>query len=204
MPGVVTVTEGQSTSFTLGLASLSGGTAAGLISISGFDPMPGVDHPTVSPPDFDLTSGDPSTLVTVDSYSNPGVADESGSVDIHFVGRDDASVMYLNVVDKDALNFEASSWDIPLSASATTTFSVRLTQMPASEVHASLSFGSGYTVTGSPATLTFTSSDYADPHVVTVTAPDTYEPQVQITISDDATAIPSQRVVIEGDYTPAP
>lgn len=198
-PGLVTITEGRSTSFTLGLTSLARGDAHGEV-------LPQVaGHVMTSTPDFfSLNAATPSAVITVAANRSPDATNANGTVDFYHPGAiaGESPTAGLMVVDTDALNFDASNWNLSLSRSETSTFSIRLTQPPAAPVSATLSVEGVLVAT--PSTLTFSPSDYATPHVVTVTAPDLAFDNLQITIADDAGAIPSQRVNVEATYAARP
>lgn len=160
-----------------------------------------------TPDHFSLDAATPSALINVAASSTPDTTSANGSIDFYHPGAiaGESPTAGLMVVDTDALNFDASNWNLTLSRSETSTFSIQLTQPPAATVSATLSVGiSAGVLVASPTTLTFTPSDYAMPHVVTVTAPDVTFDDVQITIADDTGAIASQRVNVEPTYVARP
>lgn len=192
-PGVLTVTEGATDKFTVQLGFAPAGDTVVTIT----SPKPGAA--TVAPAALTFTAANWSSpqTVTVTGVVDSNVADESVDLALSTAGLTDTAVS-VTVTDKDILNISISPSSLVLTeGAAAKTFTVALTQQPAANLTVGLASNDVGAATVTPATLTFTSLNYATPQTVTVTPvsdPDTMNEAVTVTAS--AAALTSKDVMV--------
>ncbi len=170
-PKIVTVTEGGSTAFRVGVAPVPISELGGVVNTADSSVA------SVTPDQFVASaSADPvmMTLYGTDDMM-PDALNRGTTFTGHMDGDDAQSGGGLAlVVDKDSLNVIADPWWVIMTSASTATFDVRLTQPPSSSMTVTLELGSDSTsstiITFEPTTLVFGPTDYNVPQSVTVTS----------------------------------
>jgi hypothetical protein len=150
-----------------------------------------------SPPTLTFTSSNFSTpqVVTITAASDPGQVNDVATVSAAATGLVTASVA-VTATAAEAIILSGSTLTVPQGASAT--FTVQLNNPPASPLVVTLANTHGSSlITAAPATLTFTSSTFSTPQVVTVTAAsDPGQVNDVATISATATGLTTSSVAV--------
>ena len=164
------------------------------VGASGDDALEGTDYAAV--PDLTLTinAGDTSgaanfTLTPVDDAIDE--ADE----DLTVTGSADglaAGSATLSIIDNDERGVTVSEASLTVNEGGSATYDVVLQSQPTAEVTIAVSVSGGSGVTASPASLTFTASNWADAQTVTVSAAEDADAE------NDAATI--SHTVSGGDY----
>ena len=186
-PGrTVSVTEGATAEYTVALAAEPASTVT--VSVTSADP----DAVTVSPASLTFTTSDWSTPkpVTVTGEPDSDTDSETVTVTHSGAGVNDADVT-VRVSDGDGGSADVDlvfspGRTVSVTEGATAEYTVALAAEPASTVTVSVTSGDTSAVTVSPASLTFTTTDWRTPQTVTVTAepdPDTDSGTVTVTHS---------------------
>lgn len=138
--------------------------------------------------------------VSVTGVEDADVANESATVTLSSAGLTSVTVA-VTVTDDDQLNIDASVSTLSLTeGGANGTFTVALTQQPSSDVVVSVVSSDVGAAASSPATMTFTSANYATPQTVTVVPVndnDTVDELATVTLS--ATGLASRTVSVGVD-----
>lgn len=167
VPGTLAVTENQDATFGVTLKFKPSGT----VNVSVTSLQPGVA--TVSPGvlTFDATSYNVAKTVTVHGTDDNNLAANGATIRLAeaTIGMTDVPV---NVADDDQQKLVVSATMINIAEGAQGGFDVSLAYDPGTTVTASIASDDLVgALPFSPTTLTFTTSDYAQPHHVTVSPP---------------------------------
>ena len=136
----LTVTEGESTTFLLGL---EGGPMRGVTGVfyQGAASCPMGAKVSFEPCSFDFSSSaDYPISVVLNAASDADTTNEEIDVSVYLSGEAAApdADLAVFVVDRDALNVAASTWTLTLAPSSSAEFFVRLTQPPNTPVSVDL------------------------------------------------------------------
>jgi alpha-tubulin suppressor-like RCC1 family protein len=106
--------------------------------------------------------------ITVAGVQDPDAANESVTLTLSSAGMTSKTVM-VTVIDDDTLGIVTSGAAVALGEAGTATFQVKLSAMPAASVAVAVGSSDTGAATVAPATLTFTTANYATFQTVTVT-----------------------------------
>lgn len=187
-PTTLTVDEGDDATFGVALTVEPNADVTVNVASSAASAAVDVATLTFTPDNYD----EPQT-VTVSGVSDDDVADEAVSVTLSSDGLTDVTVA-VTVADDDTQTIQTSAPTVGVDEGGTGSFTVRLSNDPLGPVEVTVASSNGAKATASPSTLTFDSSNYADPQTVTVTGvddADVADHSVTFTLSatdiDDAT-----------------
>ena len=200
-PRTLDVDEGSTATYTVKLKTVPTGNVD--VEISSNDP----GAATVSPAMLTFTPTDWSTAktVTVTGVEDSDLDNESVrlSNDPSGAGYDSVSTVYvaLNVADNDRTGVHVSKTSLTVREEDTAgnSYTVALSRQPTADVTVTVAGHAGTDVTPSPATLTFTSLNWATAQTVTVTAgndADTVDDRVTLTHSAASTDTNYQGIAI--------
>lgn len=188
----LTVTEGATGTFTVRLAfqpsadvtvTLSSSNAAGA---------------TVTPATMTFTTANYATAqtATVSGVSDVNLTAETATVSVASVGLATKTVA-VTVNDDDVQGLTLSTTALTLPEGGTGTFTVRLDYQPSANVSVTVSSSNTLSATTAPATLTFTSANYATPQTVTVNGvEDVNLVNDAVTITVASAGVPSKIVAV--------
>ncbi|MBF2755781.1 MAG: hypothetical protein ISN29_11080, partial [Gammaproteobacteria bacterium AqS3] len=164
------VNEGGSKTFTVRLTTLP----TGNVSVAVAETSNADVTATPTPLTFTTTDWNSPQTVTVTAGEDSDGSDDTASVTLTASGADYAGVsgaVAVNVTDNDrGLTIVAASDPLSVDEGGNNTFTVRLTTRPTGSVRVAVAETSNADVSASPASLTFTTTDWNSPQTVTVTA----------------------------------
>lgn len=160
----VTVTEGKSTTFMLGI-----GTGHPDADVRGtFNPQNGVV--SIAPLEFDLKPPAFREAITVSASHDMDTA-KNDTIDIDpTIYGDIGSYFPVSIVDADAMNLDASPWNLALAPTETSSFGVRLTQPPSGPIDVSIESNDPSIAVVTPTVIDFAPTNYSVSQNVTVMA----------------------------------
>lgn len=186
-PDVVVTEEGATGSFTVRLAFNP------VQSTTVFVTSPDQGAVVVSPIVINFNSSNYATpvTVTVTGVSDPDLVDEDVQVAVTGAGAPQKDV-HVRVVEDDLQDIIVSTTSVDVTEdTGPGTFTVRLAYQPAGTVGVNVASADSTRATANPTLLVFTTTNYADPQVVTVngtTDQDLHDTSTQLTISSPALA----------------
>jgi hypothetical protein len=168
-PHELTVTEGSSTTFVVGL-DRGEDYARGMTYLD-------TTSITITPPRLTLSPTVPSQMFTLTALADDNTLDEMSSIPFRIQGTttEASPTVKVRAVDIDAPNYVASNWNVRVPANGSATFDVTLSQPPSAPITVAptLSPDDAMHVAVSPASLSFDASNYTTPQTVTATRTDT-------------------------------
>ena len=170
-PASLSIAEGATGTFTAKLSTVPTGDVT--VSVTSGD----TDAATVSPASLTFTTGNYNTAqtVTVTTVQDADATDEDVTIGLSTIGGGYANVSasVTVAVDDDETastgTLVVSPTSLTITEGSTGTFTAKLSTVPTGDVTVSVSSGDTGAATASPASLTFTTSNYSTAQTVTVT-----------------------------------
>lgn len=192
----LTVAEGGTSQLALSLAFRPSGDET--VTVTSLDQMAAI----ATPPSVTFTAANYATpqTITISGVQDPDAQPDLTSVRIESGSLGLSKDVTIDVSEDDVLGIQTSSTALVLNEGASTMLMVRLTAQPTAETTVTVASGSTAVATVSPASLTFTTSNWNTFQPVTVTAvPDVDTVASSTTLSLDAAGLPTVSVSVDSN-----